>query len=259
MDEQTIGTLVNIMDRPKAWDDIHKPLTDNVNEQNPLNVYLQTSFRSGYCYIGMERYAALQREYNVNFNVRFVRPILMRDPSFFLKASDYRYRYDPVDMGRQAQFLGIPWRKDGLMVPDICGTAGNIVTPAPDEEQGIFFRVYSISALIQTEHPDKAMGWAQRMFRIMYGGVDNWQNLIPAVLADLGIEVDATEKKAKKDQDKYMKIIEKNEELGHASGHGGVPNAIFRGEPFWGQDRVDVLLWRLKQNGLTKRWPKAFD
>ena len=24
----------------------------------------------------------------------------------------------------------------------------------------------------------------------------------------------------------------------------------FRGEPFFGQDRLDVLLWRLKQNGL---------
>jgi hypothetical protein len=24
----------------------------------------------------------------------------------------------------------------------------------------------------------------------------------------------------------------------------------FRGEPFFGQDRLDVLLWRLQQNGL---------
>ena len=27
----------------------------------------------------------------------------------------------------------------------------------------------------------------------------------------------------------------------------------FEGEPFFGQDRIDVLLWRLKQNGLAKR------
>jgi len=26
----------------------------------------------------------------------------------------------------------------------------------------------------------------------------------------------------------------------------------FRGEPFFGQDRLDVLLWRLRQNGLRE-------
>ena len=27
----------------------------------------------------------------------------------------------------------------------------------------------------------------------------------------------------------------------------------FRGEPFFGQDRLDVLLWRLRQHGLSER------
>jgi len=38
-----------------------------------------------------------------------------------------------------------------------------------------------------------------------------------------------------------------------AGSHGGVPNAVFRGEPFFGQDRVEMLFWRLQQNGLTTR------
>lgn len=249
--------MVKIMPRPKAWDEVRKPLTDNVNEQAPLEIDVMTSFRSGYCYLGMERYAALQRDYHVKVNMRFCRPILMRDPAMFLKSTDYRYLYDPMDMGRQAQFLELPWH--GYMVPDICKTAGNIVTPAPDEEQGLFYLVYCISALIQVEHPDKMMGWAQRMFRLMYGGMVNWQNLIPAVLGELGIEAAATQKKAEEDRAKHMAIIEKNEEDNHSSGHGGVPNAIFRGEPFWGHDRIDTLIWRLKQNGLTKRWPEKFD
>ena len=54
-------------------------------------------------------------------------------------------------------------------------------------------------------------------------------------------------------------IIKQNEADNHASGHGGVPNGIFRGEPFWGHDRFETLVWRLKQNGLTKRWPPAVD
>lgn len=246
---------VNIMPRPAAWDEVDKPLTDNVNEQNPLHVDLMTSFRSGYCYLAMEGYAALPKEYNVKVNVRYVRPILMRNPDYFHGQADYRYLYDPMDMGRQAKFMGLPWH--GYMKPDICKTAGNIVTPAPKEEQGLFYRVYSISALIQTEHPDKNMAWAQMMFRVLYGGVVNWPDLIPAMLVELGLDAGSIEKKAKENEDKYMAVIEQNEEDGHASGHGGVPCGIFRGEPFWGHDRLDTLIWRLKLNGLTKRWPEV--
>ena len=256
MDEQTIQK-VNIMPRPKAWDEMRKPLTDPVTEQNPLKADLFTSFRSGYCFLGMERYAALQRDYNVKFNVRLVRPILMRDPEFFLKASDYRYLYDPMDMGRQAQMLGLPWH-GAAGHPDICVTAGNIVTPAAKEQQGLFYRVYSISALIQTEHPDKIMSWVQITFRNLYS-VDGWDKLIPSVLKGLGLEAEAIDKKVTENEDKYMAVIEQNEKDGHATGHGGVPNAAFRGEPFWGHDRIDTLIWRLNQNGLTKRWAAVCD
>jgi hypothetical protein len=29
--------------------------------------------------------------------------------------------------------------------------------------------------------------------------------------------------------------------------------AVFRGEPFWGEDRIDELFWRLKTNSLNAR------
>jgi hypothetical protein len=39
------------------------------------------------------------------------------------------------------------------------------------------------------------------------------------------------------------------------TGHGGVPLMVIEGqdEPFFGGDRFDQFLWRLRQNGLTKR------
>jgi 2-hydroxychromene-2-carboxylate isomerase len=66
------------------------------------------------------------------------------------------------------------------------------------------------------------------------------------------------------DYDEAIKFIRENPEkvdalwLGNAniqsqSGHGGVPLMIFRGEPFFGQDRFDQFFWRLRQNGLTER------
>jgi len=32
-----------------------------------------------------------------------------------------------------------------------------------------------------------------------------------------------------------------------------VPTCAFEGEPFFGQDRIDVLQWRLQQKGLQLR------
>jgi 2-hydroxychromene-2-carboxylate isomerase len=32
-----------------------------------------------------------------------------------------------------------------------------------------------------------------------------------------------------------------------------VPTFVFDGEPFFGQDRFELLVWRLGQHGLTRR------
>jgi 2-hydroxychromene-2-carboxylate isomerase len=47
--------------------------------------------------------------------------------------------------------------------------------------------------------------------------------------------------------------IDGNEKALEAAGHWGVPTMVFRGEAFFGQDRIDLLLWRLQQHGLRPR------
>ncbi len=39
----------------------------------------------------------------------------------------------------------------------------------------------------------------------------------------------------------------------NAAGHWGVPTLVFEGEPFFGQDRIDMALWRMKQKGVTEK------
>jgi 2-hydroxychromene-2-carboxylate isomerase len=247
---------VKIMPRPKAWDDIHKPLTASVTATDPLDVYLCTSYRSPFAYVGMDRYAELENQYNVKIHVRYVYPIAIRDPSFFAKASDYRYLYDPHDMEREARFHGIPYHVDtsGKTWTDPVVTK-NVIEVAPRDEQLYIYRLYRISTLLQEEHPDKSLEWATRIFRKIYDGTASttWPDDIPKVLTAIGLDAKAIEKKAKKNEAKYLAVVEKNQEWCHASGHGGVPNAVFRGEPFWGQDRIDRLVWRMKQNGLSER------
>ena len=38
-----------------------------------------------------------------------------------------------------------------------------------------------------------------------------------------------------------------------AAGHSGVPLCVFEGEPFFGQDRLALLQWRLEQLGVPRR------
>jgi 2-hydroxychromene-2-carboxylate isomerase len=35
--------------------------------------------------------------------------------------------------------------------------------------------------------------------------------------------------------------------------HWGVPTMVYEGEPFFGQDKIELLLWRMQQKGLQKR------
>ena len=50
--------------------------------------------------------------------------------------------------------------------------------------------------------------------------------------------------------EKFDAAIEENQTAHQAAGHWGVPLMVFEGEPFHGQDRIDLLVWRMRQNGL---------
>ena len=47
--------------------------------------------------------------------------------------------------------------------------------------------------------------------------------------------------------------VRANQAAEEAAGHWGTPCLVFDGEPFFGQDRIDMALWRMKQNGLKPR------
>jgi 2-hydroxychromene-2-carboxylate isomerase len=52
------------------------------------------------------------------------------------------------------------------------------------------------------------------------------------------------------DPGRYEEALASNDRALRASGHWGVPTMVFDGEPFFGQDRFDMLVWRLERNGL---------
>jgi hypothetical protein len=97
---------------------------------------------------------------------------------------------------------------------------------------------------------------------LIWGGQSEfWPADIPAAWNQLKTEknYDETIADIQKNPEKYDACWQESQPQQIASGHGGVPNMCFRGEPFFGQDRFDHLLFRLRQNGLTMRdepiWP----
>ena len=68
-----------------------------------------------------------------------------------------------------------------------------------------------------------------------------------------GLDYDEAIKFIQENPEKVDAVWQKNSALQAQTGHGGVPLMIYNGEPFFGQDRLDVLLWRLQKEGLAER------
>jgi len=46
--------------------------------------------------------------------------------------------------------------------------------------------------------------------------------------------------------------VEANQDALAQAGHWGVPTFVLDGEPFFGEDRIDTLRWRLARRGLQR-------
>ena len=51
----------------------------------------------------------------------------------------------------------------------------------------------------------------------------------------------------------HRDIVEENQQTLSAPGHWGVPAFVFEGEPFFGEDRIDTLRWRLGKRAVQRK------
>ncbi|NNC72944.1 MAG: 2-hydroxychromene-2-carboxylate isomerase, partial [Sphingomonadaceae bacterium] len=68
-----------------------------------------------------------------------------------------------------------------------------------------------------------------------------------------GLDMAELDGEATRDAEALDAEVEANQAALEEAGHWGVPTLVFEGEPFFGQDRIDVAMWRMKQKGLEKR------
>jgi 2-hydroxychromene-2-carboxylate isomerase len=207
------------------------------------------SFRSPYSYLATPRLSEMAQEYDLQVNVRPVYPLAVRSGEFFSQVNPLWVPYLIRDTMRIAQMLGLPyrWPRPDPVKIDPATRAG---TP----DQPYIHRLTRLGCA--AAEAGRGLPFIKEVSHTLWSGtVDNWHegDHLAKAAQRAGLDLAALDAKVAADPDKYEAIIQENQKAHQAAGHWGVPTMAFEGEPFFGQDRLDVLLWRLKQKGLKKR------
>jgi 2-hydroxychromene-2-carboxylate isomerase len=101
----------------------------------------------------------------------------------------------------------------------------------------------------------RGLAFIDEVSRLIFGGVKGWHegDHLAQAAQRAGLNLAELDAAISSDPAGHEAEIEGNEAAQKSAGHWGVPLMVFRGEPFFGQDRIDVLLWRLQRAGLARR------
>lgn len=217
----------------------------------PLSIEVFWSFRSPWSYLATVRLAEWQRRSQLDVVFRPVYPIAVRTPEFFQNVHPLWFKYFMIDVHRVAEFLELPfqWPRPDPIV-QVRGEDGR---PRTAEEQPYIHRLTRLGVVAAER--GRGIEFADEISRTIWGGTESWHE--GAHLAEAsgraGLSLAELDEVVVAEAERLESVIEANQVDHEAAGHWGVPTCVFRGEPFFGQDRLDVLLWRLKQSGLQAR------
>ena len=206
------------------------------------------SFRSPYSYLATPRLVQMEKDYDLKINVRPVYPIAVRIKDFFKNVNPMWPPYLINDTFRISQYLGIPYNW-----PDPDPIVMDISTGEVPEDQPYISRL--TRAGIAAVERGKGLPFLYEVSSVVFGGVKKWNegDHIEKAAARAGLDMAELDAAIEKAPDHYEKAIAENEAAQKDAGHWGVPLMVFEGEPFFGQDRLDLLVWRMEQKGLKKR------
>lgn len=206
------------------------------------------SFRSPYSYLATTRLRVLSESINIPVRPHIVRPIALRDPEFFVRSDPRWIEYVLADAAREAERLGLPF-----VWPDPDPINQNLETRAIEPSQPLAQWLCRIGvAAIEA-----GRGWPflDEASRLIWSGTAGWNDpeLFDIAVARSGLVCADLEEIVATQSDRLDAQVVENEVAQSAAGHWGVPLMVYDGERFFGQDRIDSLIWRLESNGKTHR------
>lgn len=198
------------------------------------------SLQSDYCYFLLDRLLALSR-HGVDVAIRPVLGLVLRMPEATRHRSALEQAYFRTDTARTARFLNLPYA-----YPDpspIAFEPGSLWIASADQPR--IERLYRL--FVGALRQGQGLSFLDHVGRGLWNGQNpGWDQglFLPQAMAAIGLDhddvLDATE----------WSIAEAELDANHHAmldaGHWGVPLMTYRGEPFYGQDRFDQLLWRLR-------------
>ena len=213
-----------------------------------LSIDLYFSFRSPYSYLLTPQLDAARKRYDFDIALKVVRPIAVRIPGFFKQVNPLWPPYLARDTWRIAERLGIPyrWPRPDPIIMDVA--AGEVAA-----EQPYIMGVSRLGAYAQSQ--GRGFDFALAAARAIWSGtVENWHEGDHLAQAARAAGLDpAADAAIAADTAGWDAAIVQNEQDQTAAGHWGVPLMVFNSEPFFGQDRLDDIVWRMRQFGLAQR------
>lgn len=205
--------------------------------------------RSPYCYLALDRLMEIRQKYTVDIDLRVVYPIAIRNPDFFATAPKHYRPYHLLDSDRVADYYGIPYRRP---VPD--PIIQDMETNTIATQQPFIRRLTRLAAAAADE--GKGLEFQNQVMRLLWDGqTDDWNegSHLADAIERAELEPRALMQSVDMEPERFNAIIETNQAAQADAGHAGVPLFTFEGELFFGQDRIEMLLWRLKQKGVKLR------
>jgi 2-hydroxychromene-2-carboxylate isomerase len=213
-----------------------------------LRADLYWSFRSPYSWLAIDRYRAMTQAWDLEIDLKPVYPLAIRQPDFFERNHPNWLGYTFRDIARLAQFHGIP-----LAPPRPDPIVQDMATRRIAAEQPYIFRLMRLGQAAARR--GRSLAFCAEVARLIWGATQNWHegDHLAGAAARAGLDLAQLDAEAVADAEALDVEVAANQQALEAAGHWGVPTLVFQGEPFFGQDRVDVALWRMQAAGLVSR------
>ncbi|MEE4661617.1 MAG: DsbA family protein [Halieaceae bacterium] len=208
------------------------------------------SFRSPYSYLVTPDLLRLKDDYEIDVRLRPVLPIAVRTKETLFARDRKPFQYILLDAFRRAEFLGMP-----IGVPSPDPIVQNLETFEVEDEQPYIHRLTALG--VEAQRRGKGVELAFEVSHLIWSGEPGWNegDKLAQAVARAGLDLAAME--ASITASDPAPEIEANQAALEAAGHWGVPTMVFNGEPFFGQDRIDTLRWRLDKVGVPRRPTKT--